>query len=67
MKMTKAQVVAEFKEFVLPQVKVMYEQDGRMDRCARREAWNDYTDMLCKDRLITPHQYDTWVHPRCCG
>jgi hypothetical protein len=66
-KMTKAEAVAEFKECVMPYVREQYEQDGRMDRVARREAWNDFTDMLCKDRQITSRQYDTWTHPRICG
>lgn len=28
-----------------------------------RQAWNDYTDMLHKDRQITAHQYETWTNP----
>ena len=30
---------------------------------ARSEAWNNYTDMLCKDGQITSKQYETWAHP----
>lgn len=33
------------------------------DKPALREAWNNYTDMLCKDGRITQHQYDTWLNP----
>lgn len=66
-RMTKKQAVTEFKETVLPAIREAYEQDGRRDVVARSEAWNNYTDMLCKDRLITTHQYNTWSHPACCN
>jgi len=33
------------------------------DVVAKREAWNNYTDMLCKDNMITDNQYNTWVNP----
>jgi len=64
--MTKAQVVAEFKESVLPLIRKQYEQDRQRDLPARREAWNNYTDMLCKDGSISDHAYATWVCPACC-
>jgi len=55
--MTKAQALKDFKE----QIK----NDSRMkdDRIMKAEAWNDYTDMLCKDGIITQKQYDNWVNP----
>jgi hypothetical protein len=28
-----------------------------------REAWNNYTDMLCKDGHITEDEYNTWDNP----
>ena len=65
--MTKRQAVSMFVFAVLPEVKAAYEQDGRKDRVARSEAWNNYTDALCKDRLITLRQYETWAHPACCN
>ena len=65
-KMTKKQAVHCFTECILPIVKARYEKSGRRDLGARREAWNDYTDMLCKDGQITDHQYDTWTQPRIC-
>lgn len=34
-----------------------------LDKIARWEAWNNFTDMLCKDGQITDHQYSTWVSP----
>ncbi len=65
--MTKAQAVAEWRQYVLPAVKERYEQDGRPDYVARSEEWNNWTDSLCKDRRITMHQYETWSHPQECG
>ena len=28
-----------------------------------REEWNNYTDSLCKDGLITPDNYEDWENP----
>lgn len=61
--MTKAQALATFRRDVLPAVRAEYEQDGRVDAVARREAWNNWTDALCKDRQITSRQYETWDNP----
>ena len=30
---------------------------------AKRTEWNDYTDALCKDGLITTKQYQNWGQP----
>lgn len=60
---TKREAVEEFKRDVLPDVRATYEQDGQIDRCARCEAWNNWTDGLCKLGRITPEQYATWVSP----
>jgi len=54
--MTKAQAFAEFRENILPHLPVG-------DIPAKCEAWNNYTDMLCKDRQITEKQYSTWCNP----
>jgi hypothetical protein len=35
----------------------------RHDKPALRQAWNDFTDGLCKGGIITPKQYDTWLNP----
>ena len=64
--MTKKEVEEQFKEFILPAIKKQYEQDGERDMVARREAWNNYTDSLCKDGEITLSQYENWTHPRVC-
>lgn len=33
------------------------------DRIARRQAWNQFTDSLCKEGYITLKQYESWVNP----
>lgn len=62
-RMTKAEAVEHWRQYVLPGVVAQYERGGRRDLPARREAWNNYTDALHKDGLITAHQYNTWTHP----
>ena len=57
----------QFEAEILPFVQEQYEQDGEPDWPARREAWNNWTDSLCQDGLISDWQYDNWTHPRCCG
>jgi hypothetical protein len=54
--MTKKEALAEFREYILPFI-------PKGDIPAKCEAWNDFTDGLCKDRRITSKQYDTWVNP----
>jgi hypothetical protein len=41
------------------------EHDARLedDNVAKCEAWNNYTDALCKERLISSKQYNTWSNP----
>ncbi len=56
--MTKNQAVSEFKENHLPYI-------NKKDKPAKREAWNNYTDMLCKDGQITDNQYNRWTQPSC--
>lgn len=58
--MTKKEVLAQFKSSVLPAVISEY---GDKDKPARDQAWNDYTDSLCKSGVITVKQYDSWSHP----
>ena len=58
MKMNEEMVVMNFEAFILPQVQEQYEQDGIIDGPARREAFNNYTDMLCKDGDITEELYN---------
>ena len=52
-----------FREDILPYVIERYESDGIKDGPARRETWNDGTDMLCKDGQISDWQYMNWSQP----
>jgi hypothetical protein len=61
---TKREAERQYRDHVLPEVKKQYETSGRIDKPARAEAWNNFTDSLCKDRQITMKQYETWGHPK---
>ena len=63
---TKKDAVREYKQWILPKIKDLYEQDGQVDSIARSEAWSNYTDSLCKDGRITVAQYEGWTCPRIC-
>ena len=63
--MTKPQAEAVFRKHHLPLIKGHEARQGRsVDGPVRREAWNNFTDMLCKGGLITGTQYHNWVQPR---
>ena len=62
-----ADACAIFEADILPMVQEAHEQDGEPDWPARREAWNNWTDSLCKDGLISDWQYHNWTQARCCG
>ncbi len=64
--MTKVQAIQEFKDYTLPSVKEQYEQDGKKDSGARTQAWDWFTDSLCKDGAITESQYMRWTTPSFC-
>ena len=64
---TKADAVRSFKTYILPLIKLRYEADGVRDLPARREAWNDYTDDLCKSGQISERQYNNWSQPAICN
>ena len=51
--MTKSEALKLFREYDIPS----------RDKAAIREAWNNFTDSLCKNRQITAKQYDTWSNP----
>tara|TARA_B100001287_G_scaffold232716_1_gene203881 strand:- start:303 stop:473 length:171 start_codon:yes stop_codon:yes gene_type:complete len=55
--MTKAEAIKQFRSF--------YKWWGyrRGDVIAKRTKWNDYTDALCKEGLITLKQYENWGQP----
>ena len=52
---------------ILPMIQEAHEQDGQPDWPARCEAWNNWTDALCKDGEISDWQYANWSHPPCNG
>jgi hypothetical protein len=58
--MTKTEAHREFNELYPPET---FKRRGYIDRPMRNEAWNNFTDMLAKDRRITMKQYETWTHP----
>ena len=62
-----AEAVERFKENVLPYVREAYEADGQPDWPARRVAWNNWRDGLCKDYEISDWQYMNWSQPSVCG
>lgn len=58
--MTKQQALRDFREHVLPAVDQQY---SKSDKVARREAWSNHTDALCKAGAITLKQYESWTNP----
>ena len=61
--MTKRQAEKFFRALCMPMIQNHYEKDWIKDTPARREAWNVFTDSLCKDGEITQKQYNTWGYP----
>ena len=61
MRHTKAQVLDQFRYNWNVMIKQQPQWKG--DTIAKREAWNDYTDMLCKEGDITMNQYNNWSNP----
>ena len=60
MRITKKEVVASFREMLKdsPTGTLL-----RGDSIAKREAFNDYVDMLNKDGLVTDYQAYNWSNP----
>ena len=54
--MTKREIKKRFKEDMLPAIISIH---GKKDKVAIRIGFNDYTDMLCKEGVITLKQYET--------
>lgn len=48
-----------FDEAIAPDIIKEY---GENDKPAMNEGFNDWTDMLCKDREIHPIQYDQYCY-----
>ncbi len=57
-KMTKAEALRDFK--ILYKTFTNYRKG---DLIAKRTEWNDFTDALCKQGLITTNQYINWRQP----
>lgn len=55
--MNKAQAVKEFK-WQFHQLYI-----DKVDYWTAFEAWDNYTDTLCKNGTITQHQRNTWSTP----
>lgn len=58
-RMRNQEVRDQFRDSGFIAVVLRYEQDGVPDIPARREAWNNYVDMLHKDGMLTDHQAHT--------
>ena len=59
--MTKAEAVKLFR--FIYKVKAIQLGYRRGDEVAKRTEWNDFTDALCKDGLITQKQRENWDQP----
>ena len=62
------EAVKHFNEDMLPELRALEAEqgDGSPDWPMRREVWNNWTDMLCKNGIISDWQYENWSHPRSC-
>ena len=61
MRLTKKQALAVFKG-QLKENERFYNLIVK-DKVALRDSWNNYTDSLYKDGMITPYQYNIWANP----
>lgn len=57
-RMNKGQVLRLFRE-----THSEFLKKYKGDRIAKWEAWNIFTDGLCKDGEITVKQYESWDNP----
>jgi len=64
--MTRDEAIEIFDNHILPLVQQGMEQDGVPDIPARSEAFNNWTDSMCKDGQISDWQYENWSHPPSC-
>ena len=58
---TKAQVLEQFRYNW--KVATMSTPNLKGDVVAKREDWNNFTDMLCKCGEISMNQYNNWTNP----
>ena len=61
MKITKKEVVAQFRE--LWAETIASDPMWRGDAIAKRCSFNDYVDMLNKDGIVTDNQAYNWSNP----
>jgi len=61
MRHTKAAILQQFRYNW--KVFVKQEPQWKGDVVAKREKWNNFTDMLCKEGYITENQYNNWTNP----
>lgn len=62
-RLTKREAVSIFKEQLRERVASGHWTYRAGDVPAHRKAWNNFTDSLCKDGIITEKQYETWTNP----
>jgi len=60
--------VKMFERDILPGIRQTERRNGckGIDSCMRSEAWNNWTDSLCKNGEISDWQYENWSHPDSC-
>ena len=60
--------VRMFERDILPNIRQTERRNGSkgIDSCMRSEAWNNWTDGLCKAGEISDWQYENWSQPDCC-
>jgi len=63
---TRDEAIIRFETELLPLIIEEFEQDGVPDIPARSEAFNNWTDALCKNGEISEWQYNNWTHPDSC-
>ena len=65
--MKHADAVRYFEEEMMPGIRAIEAAScGHRDMSRRREAWNNWTDALCKNKQISDWQYNNWTHPPSC-
>ncbi len=66
--MTRDEAVSYFENQIMPDILMIEaQQTGSPDWPRRSEAWNNWTDSLCKNRQISDWQYMNWSHPPSTG
>ena len=63
---TRDRAIEIFIDHEIPDIQSKYEQDGEPDYIARREAWFNWIDLMCKNGEINYNQAKDWDLPDCC-